>query len=287
MISPLMTAVKKPNSRRTVFDASFSDFSLNLNTPDSYLDDDYDFNFPKLDQFADLILKCGKGCFMWKRDLSRFFLQLPLDPIEYDKVGCVWRGQLLIFTSFVWGTRHAGLNGQRVSDAVSHIHHNLGNYTNCIHKSGGCDADCLHVTTKTDSTEPFISLNYSDDFGGLSATFDRAMLSFDVMGSLLAELGLSESLEKAVPPCTVLTYLGIEFNSEKLEMSINSTKCQELTQELKKWSRKTVATKSDLQSILGKLLWVSRAIKFSRCFVLRIIAELKKFKFQSKKITVK
>ena len=32
MISPLMTAPKKPNSRRTVFDASFSDYSLNINT---------------------------------------------------------------------------------------------------------------------------------------------------------------------------------------------------------------------------------------------------------------
>ena len=69
-------------------------------------------------------------------------------------------------------------------------------------------------------------------------------------------------------------------------MRVNSSKCQELKAELEKWSKKTVATKSDLQSILGKLLWVSRAIKFSRCFVLRIIAELKKLKFQSQKITL-
>ena len=53
-----------------------------------------------------------------------------------------------------------------------------------------------------------------------------------------------------------------------------------------KWSRKTVATKAELQSILGKLLWVSRAVKFSRCFVLRIIAEVKKLKFQTQKITL-
>ena len=81
MISPLMTSHKKPCSRRTVFDASFSDYSLNINTPDKfYLDEEYDFSFPKLDNFSELILKYGKGCFLWKRDLSRFFLQLPLDP---------------------------------------------------------------------------------------------------------------------------------------------------------------------------------------------------------------
>ena len=35
-ISPLMTAVKKPDSRRCVFDASFGDHSLNNNTPADY-----------------------------------------------------------------------------------------------------------------------------------------------------------------------------------------------------------------------------------------------------------
>ena len=127
MISPLMTAIKKPCSRRTVYDASFSDYSLNINTPEKlYLGEEYEFSFPKLDDFAQLILKYGKNCYLWKRDLSRFFLQLPLDPYDFDKVGCIWWGQLLLFTSYVWGTRHAGMNGQRVTNAVSAIHRSLG-----------------------------------------------------------------------------------------------------------------------------------------------------------------
>ena len=57
MVSPLMTSPKKPNSRRTVSDVSSSDFSLNLNTPEKvYLGDDYTFSFPKVDDFARLIL---------------------------------------------------------------------------------------------------------------------------------------------------------------------------------------------------------------------------------------
>ena len=291
MISPLMTSPKKPNSRRTVFDASFSDFSLNVNTPDKlYLEEEYLFTFPKLDDFSQLILKYGSGCFLWKRDLSRFFLQLPLDPSDYDKTGCIWRGQLLFFTSYVWGTRHAGMNGQRVTNAVSTIHRSLGLSDYCNHKSKGCDPNCTHLTdsTLTDSSncDPFNTLNYSDDFAGVQGSLERATLSFNTMGTLLSELGLTEAIDKAVSPCQVLTYLGIEFDTIALEMRINDDKCQELRFELEKWSKKTVATKSDLQSILGKLLWVSRAIKFSRCFVLRIIAELKKLKFQTQKITL-
>ena len=81
-----------------------------------------------------------------------------------------------------------------------------------------------------------------------------------------------------------MTYLGVRFDTVKLEMSIDDSKCRELRLDLAKWARKTVATKTDIQSILGKLIWASRAVKFSRCFVLRIIGELKKLKFQSQEI---
>ena len=37
MLSPLMTALKKTNSRRAVFDASFGLYSLNKNTPEKNL----------------------------------------------------------------------------------------------------------------------------------------------------------------------------------------------------------------------------------------------------------
>ena len=292
MVSPLMTSVKKPNSRRAVFDASFSDYSLNLNTPEKYyLGEEYGLTFPKLDDFVNIILKLGKGCYMWKRDLSRFFLQLPLDPLDYDKVACVWRGKLLFFTSYVWGCRHAGLNGQRVTTAVSTIHRTMGTMTECVHKSDGCDSTCGHLTTESvvcpqTTISEFNTLNYSDDFAGAEIDLSRAKLSFNMMGSLLSVLGLTESEKKAESPQKVMKYLGIEFDSMKLEMRVDKDRCAELLLELEVWQRKTVATKSDIQSILGKLLWVAKAVKFSRCFVLRIIAELKTLKSQKQKCTL-
>ena len=53
MVSPLMTAPKKPGSRRAVFDASFGDFSLNLNMPEKiYIGEMCEFTFPRVDDFA-------------------------------------------------------------------------------------------------------------------------------------------------------------------------------------------------------------------------------------------
>ena len=125
-------------------------------------------------------------------DLSRFFLQLPLDPYDYDKVGCVCRGNLFHFTSFVWGCRHAGLNGQPVSNAVSHIHRTRGVKNHNI---------------------SFNILNYSDDYAGREPTLESASLSLSSLSTLLSELGLQESLDKAVAPSTTMIYLGVEFDS--------------------------------------------------------------------------
>ena len=68
-----------------------------------------------------------------------------------------------------------------------------------------------------------------------------------------------------------------------MEMSIGAKKCSELKSDLVFWSWKTVASKQEIQSILGKLMWVSKAVKNSRAFVNRIIAELKKLKSQKDK----
>ena len=266
MISPMMTSHKKPSSRRPVFDASFGLFSLNKNTPEkAYHDTEYEFHFPKIDNLADIIATLGPGCYLWKRDLSRFFLQLKVDPLEYDKLGFVWRGKLFLFTSFVWGCRHAGYAGQWLTSAVSYILANLG----------------LDLTGSL-----FYVLNYADDFAGAESDITRAELSFTTLGQLLVDIGLTESKAKATPPATVMTYLGVSFNTVDMCLHVDQDKIIELKSELVKWARKTVAKKCELQSILGKLLWVSRAVRFSRIFVSRIIAEIRKLSKQTEKTTL-
>ena len=266
MLSPMMTSHKKPAGRRTVFDASFGMFSLNKNTPQkSYHETEYEFHFPKIDTLADIIAALGPGCYLFKRDLSRYFLQLKIDPIEYDKLGFVWRGMIYFFTSFVWGCRHAGYAGQWLTSAVSFIHANLG-YERTL--------------------QLFNVLNYADDFAGAEAEKSRAQLSFDLLGQLLLDIGLSESKSKACPPTTSMTYLGVRFDTIDMAMHVDPEKITELRGELVKWARKTVAKKQELQSILGKLLWVSRTVRFSRVFVSRIICEVRKLPSQAAKTTL-
>ena len=83
-----------------------------------------------------------------------------------------------------------------------------------------------------------------------------------------------------------MTYLGVSFNTVDMCLHVDADKMVELKSELIKWVRKTTAKKYELQSILGKLLWVSRTVRFSRIFVSRIIAETRKLSKQSDKSTL-
>ena len=178
IVSPLMTAHKKVRSRRTVFDATFGDKSLNNSTPsDLYMGLPCKYTFPKIEDYKTMILNSGQGAFMWKRDLSRFFLQLPLDPVEYSRVGVIWRGLFFIFVGLAFGLRHSGLQGQRVTDAVCWILRGLG-------RDEGVG-------------QPYQACNYVDDVGGVEADKSRATAAFNKLGWLLTDLGLAESLKES------------------------------------------------------------------------------------------
>ena len=256
VVSPIMTAPKKPNSRRTVFDATYGENSLNNATPNHfYLGQPCVYTFPKLEDFRRLVLRCGPCSFMWKRDLSRFFLQIPLDPNEYHRVCMVWRGLVFFFLGLAFGLRHSGLQGQRITDAVSWIHSRRG--------------------LESSHEQMFNIVNYSDDLGGVESNYDRALESFNLLAGLFKDLGLDESERKAEAPSNRMVYLGVMFDSVAMEMRVPPEKLAEIKSEIKLWARKSVITKKNLQSLLGKLFWVAKVVKFARVFMGRLLQQLR------------
>ena len=255
-ISPLMTAPKKPADRRPVFDATFGDHSLNNGTPtDLYLGQPIALSYPRIEDFRELVLKCGQGCFIWKRDLSSFFLQIPVDPVEYPKLVFIWRATCYFFLGLMFGLRNSGYQGQRITTAVVWIHHRLG--------------------LETEQEQRYHSVNYSDDIGGCEETKLRAEQSSEALSKLLAELGLRESTSKYHPPSTCMPFLGVQFNTVKLVMSVPPDKLEEVREEINLWRRKSTVTKKGLQQLLGKLFWVSKCVRFSRPFMGRLLQQLR------------
>ena len=192
---------------------------------------------------------------MWKRDLSRFFLQLPLDPTEYHRVGIIWRGLFFFFVGLAFGLRHSGLQGQKVTDAVSWILRGLGR--------------------EVGNGQPFQVCNYVDDLGGVEKDKSRATAAYNKLNWLLSDLGLKESVKKAEPPTTSITYLGVHFDSKLMTMSVPPDKVTEIKAEIGQWARKTTITKKGMQSLLGKLFWVAKVVQHARPFMGRLLIQLR------------
>ena len=125
------------------------------------------------------------------------------------------------------------------------------------------------------SAQPYNCINYSDDLAGCEAAWHRATAAFLALGNLLDELGLKESTEKACAPATSMTYLGVLFNTVDMTMSVPADKLQEVRADLEVWARKTTAVRKDLQSILGKLFWISKVVRHSRAFMGRLLQQLR------------
>ena len=233
-VSPMMTVPKKPSGRRVVIDASFGE-GPNHGTPKGeYLGDTYVFNFPKVDEYGEIIRRLGPGCLLWKRDLKNYFLQLMVDPSDYPHMCLVWRNFLFFFVGMMFGFRNSGQAGQRTTTGVVHI---------------------FKKNSRELFQQEFNCLNYSDDLAGAEIG-DQAWTAFNYMSELLLKLGLAESPEKAISPSTCMEYLGVEFDSVAMEKRVTMTRVQELDSALDEWLVKVHATKRELQSILHKLLWI-------------------------------
>ena len=142
---------------------------------------------------------------------------------------------------------------------------------------------CQRITTAVCyicEAEGYPTLSYLDDFFGVASPA-TARQGYERCGSLLEELGLEESPHKACPPATNATCLGVQFDTVQMTMSVTPERSEEIESLLGTWSIKRSATKTELQSLVGKLSFISKCIRQSRLFLSRILALLRTLKRNS------
>jgi hypothetical protein len=80
------------------------------------------------------------------------------------------------------------------------------------------------------------------------------------------ELGVPIADEKLVGPVHVLTFLGLEIDTDEMMVRIPQSKMNALVAELKKFSKENKITLKDLQSLVGSLNCFSKAVRSARAF---------------------
>ena len=245
-ISPLMTRDKPDGSgKRVIIDLSFPvGASVNdgiLKTKESQ------YTLPTPLDLADLMLREGRGCFMWKSDLSRAYRQLRVDPLDYPLLAIQHNGSIFVDICPSFGCRASGSAQQRVSNSVVHM----------MEKRG------------------YDILAYVDDFCGVSAAHTDARRGFNEFADLTSKLGLKLAPDKTCPPATTLEWLGFTFDSNQLIISVPQEKLDELLKETNSWLTRQWATKQQIQSLAGKLNHISLCVRPARRFMSRILEALR------------
>ena len=133
-ISPFMTRDKSSSTnRRVIIDLSWPlGNSVNSGVgSDSYLGTDFVLTYPSVHNITDEVFKLGKGCQIFKIDISRAFRHVPIDSGDLDLLGLYWDNYFLDF-SLPFGYKHGSSMFQRISDAVRSIMrqegHSIWNY---------------------------------------------------------------------------------------------------------------------------------------------------------------
>lgn len=79
-------------------------------------------------------------------------------------------------------------------------------------------------------------------------------------------MGVPIADEKLVGPVHVLTFLGLEIDTDEMMVRIPQSKMNALVAELKKFSKENKITLKDLQSLVGSLIICSKAVRSARAF---------------------
>jgi hypothetical protein len=117
---------------------------------------------------------------------------------------------------------------------------------------------------------------YLDDFYGAEVT-ETAFTAFTDLQDLFNELGLQSSREKDCPPTTKMVCLGIEVDTNTLSLRVPRDRLDELSHELTTWRSKKSYRLKELQSLLGKLSFVTACVKPGRIFMSRLLNKLRTF----------
>ena len=255
-ISPISTRPKKGTTdRRIIIDLSFppGEAVNDGMIRDNYLGKTVKLTFPRVDDLALRIHTLGKSARMFKIDLSRYFRQLPLDPGDYSLMGYIIDKKLYFDKMLPMGMRTAPYIAQRVTNAIKHIHQQLH----------------------------YFLLNYVDDFLGAEHR-DIIWQAYNHLTWLLQQLRVDTAPDKIVPPTTRIEFLGITLDSQEMTMEIPTDKIEEVAKELDTWLYKTVVTRRETESLLGKLQFIGKCVKPGRVFIARLINWMKDLSRQGK-----
>ena len=86
----------------------------------------------------------------------------------------------------------------------------------------------------------------------------EAAKAFDTLHNQLLELGFKMTKKKLVAPITKAVCLGVEISIEAFQVSIPEEKLEQIKELCADWTTRKSCSKPHIQSLLGRLMYISK-----------------------------
>ncbi len=230
----------EPNSYRMIHHLSFpAGESVN----DFINRDECVVHYASFDEAVNIVRNMGRGAWLAKSDIKSAFRLLPVAPSDYELLGFTFQGKYY--------------------------------YDKCLPM--GCSISCalfekfstfleFQIRKVTDSSA---ITHYLDDFFFAHESHEGCKVIMEGFSKMCESLGVPLAIEKTVGPQQALTYLGLEIDSQMMQVRVPLDKVIALKNKL---HRVLAKHKVEVQSIVGTLNFVCRAVAPGRAFLRRLIS---------------
>ena len=187
----------------------------------------------------------GRNAWLAKTDIKSAFRLLPVAPSDYELLGFQFQ--------------------------------NMYYYDMCLPM--GCSISCALFETFSTFLEFHIKrvletnsiTHYLDDFLLIGNSMAHCEVLMSTFKEVCAQLGVPLAAEKTEGPCHKITYLGLVIDAVKREVRVPGDKINALRSKIQSfWGRNKLSLK-EIQSLVGSLNFVCRAIAPGRAFIRRLI----------------
>ena len=242
-ISPLGVVPKKtPGAYRLIHHLSYPQGS---SVNDGIAFEHSTVSYARVDDAIKLIKQAGRGCFLAKTDIQNAFRIIPIRPADYNLLGMCWRGKYYYDRCMPMGCASSCQTFEIFSSAIEWIAKNL-----------------LHIQ---------FMIHLLDDFLLVSPAFDTCLVQLENFLALCDYLGIPMAPDKTIGPSNVLSFAGIELDSNCMEARLPQDKLEKCISLIIDFSRRKKVTLRELQSLLGLLNFACSVVVPGRAFLRRLI----------------
>ena len=225
----------KPGKWRLIVDLSSPEhFSVN----DGIAKELCSLTYTSVDDVVACVLKAGKGALLAKMDIKQAYRNIPVHPDDRPLLGMKWQGRVFVDKTLPFGLRSAPLIFSAVADALQWIMQRRG------------IKDLFH---------------YIDDFitvGGPGSS--ECASNVQIMKRTCSDTGTPIELDKCEGPATLISFLGLELDSEAQEVRLPREKLSQLLSLLHAWRGRKACRKRELLSRIGSLSHACKAVRPGR-----------------------